>query len=184
MELVAERLVLVNRQLDRVQRALDGLVEQLAETASTDDSDASAEGEPALSKQPSDVAILLSVPGIGLKVVATLLAEGSDAVRRRDYDALRCLCGVAPVTKRSGKSLIVTRRLAADGRLRNAAYHWARTAAQRDPASHNKYQALRARGHGHARALRSVADRLLGVACAMLRDGACFDPHRVSATTG
>ena len=29
VELVAERLVLVNRQLDRGQRALDGLVEQL-----------------------------------------------------------------------------------------------------------------------------------------------------------
>ena len=42
-----------------------------------------------------------------------------------------------------------------------------RTAAQRDPASHNKYRARRARGHGHARALRSVADRLLSVACAM-----------------
>ena len=103
VELVAERLVLVNRQLDRAQRALDGLVEQLAETASADDPDASAAGEPASSKQPSDAAILLSVPGIGLKVVATLLAEGGDAVRRRDYDALRCLCGVAPVTKRSGK---------------------------------------------------------------------------------
>ena len=77
----------------------------------------------------------------------------------------------------------MTRRLAADDRLRNANYHWARTAAQRDPASHNKYQALRARGHGHARTLRSVADRLLDVACAMLRDGACFDPHRVGAAT-
>ena len=33
---------------------------------------------------------------------------------------------------------------------------------------------------GHARALRSVPDRLLNVACAMLRDGACFDPHRVA----
>ena len=116
VELVAERLVLVNRQLDRAQRALDGLVEQLAETASADDPDASAAGEPASSKQPSDVAILLSVPGIGHKVVATLLAEGGDAVRRRDYDALRCLCGVAPVTKRSGKSLIVMRRLASGGR--------------------------------------------------------------------
>ena len=39
-------------------------------------------------------------------------------------------------------------------------------------------QALRARGHGHARTLRSVADRLLNVACAMLRNRACFDPHR------
>ena len=38
-------------------------------------------------------------------------------------------------------------RLAAHDRLRDAAYHWARVAAQRDPVSHDKYQALRARGH-------------------------------------
>ena len=54
---------------------------------------------------------------------------GDNALRRRDYHALRCLCGVAPVTRRSGKSLIVVRRLAAHDRLRDAAYHWARVAA-------------------------------------------------------
>ena len=70
-------------------------------------------------------AILLSVPGIGTKVLATLPAEGRNAVQRRDYEALRCLCGVAPVTRRSGKSLVVTRRLAAHDRLRDAACHWA-----------------------------------------------------------
>ena len=116
-------------------------------------------------------------------MLATLLAEGSDALRRRGHDALRCLCGVAPVTRRLGKSLPVTCRLAAHARLRAAAYHWARVAAQRDSVSHDKYQALRARGHQHARALRSVADRLLNVACAMLRDGTCFDPHRARITT-
>ena len=81
---------------------------------------------------------------------------------------------MAPVTRRAGKSLFVTRRLAAHNRLRDAAFHWARVAAQRDPVSHDKYQALRARGHSHshARALRSVADRLLNVACAMLLDPA------------
>ena len=31
-------------------------------------------------------------------------------------------------------------------------------------------------GHGHARALRSVGDRLLNVACAMLRNGTQFNP--------
>ena len=86
---------------------------------------------------------LLSLPGIGNKVLATLLAAGNDAVRRRDYHALRCLCGVAPVTRRSGKSMIVTRRQAAHDRLRDAAYHWARVAAQRDPVSHDKYRSLR-----------------------------------------
>ena len=128
--------------------------------------------------EPPDAAILLSVPGIGTEVLATLLADGSDAVGRRDYDALRCLCGVAPVT-RSGKSLIVTRRRAAHNRLRDAAYHWAGVAAQRDPVSHGKYRLLRVRGHEHARALRSVADRLLNVACTMLRDGTRFDPKNV-----
>ena len=38
-------------------------------------------------------------------------------MRRRDSDALRCLCGVAPVvTRRSGKRLVVTHRLAAHDR--------------------------------------------------------------------
>ena len=156
---------------------------QLAEAAPAEDPDAHAESEPEPSPPPPDAAILLALPGIGTGVLACLLAEGSDALRRRDYAALRCLCGVAPVTRRSGKSLLVVRRLAAHDRLRDAAYHWARVAAHRDPVSRAKYQALRSRGHGHARSLRSVADRLLNVACAMLRDGTCFDPHRAGNVT-
>ena len=139
VRLVVERLVLVNRQLDDARHHLDRLVRQLAEPASAEGPDVSAEAEPGRSKALPDAAILHSLPGIGTGVLATLLAEGSDAVWRRDYDALRCLCGVAPVTRRSGKSLLVTRRLAAHNRLRVAAYHWARVAAQRDPVSHAKY---------------------------------------------
>ena len=122
------------------------------------------------------------MPGIGTKVLAALAAEGRDAVQRRDDEALRCLCGVASVTRRSGKSLVVTRRLAAHERLRDAACHWARVAAQRDPVSQDKHQALRAprpRTRPHP---ASVADRLLNVACAMLRDAACFDPRGVGIT--
>ena len=106
-----------------------------------------------------------------------LLAEAFDALQRRDYAALRSLTGVAPVTKRSGKSLSVVRRQASHKRLVNAMYHWGRGAIQHDPVSQEKYRALRKRGHGHARALRSVADRLLNVACAMLRTGTLFNPN-------
>src|SRR5215469_15984335 len=74
------------------------------------------------------------------------------------------------------KSCIVTRRLACNPRLQNALYHWARVAVQHDPRSRAKYAALRLRGHGHAPALRSVGDRLLNVACAMLRNGTQFNP--------
>jgi transposase len=117
------------------------------------------------------------MPGIGPIVLATLLAEGSDALRRRDYHALRSLCGVAPVTKRSGKRLVVVMRQACQMRLRNAVYHWARVATQHDAKSRRRYQALRARGHSHAHALRSVGDRLLAVACAMLASGETFRPE-------
>ena len=65
----------------------------------------------------------------------------------------------------------MTRRLAVHNLLRDVVYHWANTAMQNDPVSEAKYRALRDRGHDHHRALRTVADRLLYVACAMLRDG-------------
>jgi transposase len=112
---------------------------------------------------------------VGRIVLATLLAEAFDALQRRDYAALRSLTGVAPVTKRSGKSCIVVRRQACHDRLANATYHWARVAVQHDPRSRAKYAALRSRGHSHGRALRSVADRLLNVACAMLKTGTTFN---------
>ena len=124
MRLLTERLALVNRQLDHARHELKRLVHQLVDAAPADDANASREDESS-SKEPRDAAILLSLPGVGTKVLSTLLAEGSDAVGRRDYDALHCLCGVAPVTRRSGKSMIVTRRQAAHDRLRDAAYHWA-----------------------------------------------------------
>ena len=126
------------------------------------------------------VGILRSVPGIGATVLAVILSEAFDSVRKAELQALRCYFGVAPVTKRSGRTVLVQRRLAANGRLRNAARHWAMAAIQRDKTSRAKYHALRSRGHKHARALRSVADRLLGVACRMIETGQIFDPERLS----
>lgn len=163
----SERLRLVQRQLTDARRQIDRLTQTLSERGDPDS------GQP----RQRDVVILSSLPGVGRIVLATLLAEAYQPLQRRDYQALRCLCGVAPVTRRSGKSKIVVRRLAAHHRLQDALYHWARVAVQRDPLSAAKYAALRARGHGHARALRSVADRLLAVACAMLRNQTLYDPN-------
>jgi hypothetical protein len=60
--------------------------------------------------------------------------------------------------------------------LRNAAFNWGSVAVRHDPLSKAKYEALRARGHGHARAVRSVVDRLLYIACTMLEKRTLFDP--------
>lgn len=175
VEALAERLDLVNRQIAEAETRLDRLTERLANAGADASADAQP-GEPEQAGAQRDVTILRSLPGVGRVVLATLLAEAWEALQRRDYHALRCLCGVAPVTKRSGKSRIVQRRQAAHQRLANAVYHWSRVAVQHDPRSRVKYTALRHRGHGHARALRSVGDRLLAVACAMLESGTTFDP--------
>ena len=105
-----------------------------------------------------------------------MITEAGDPLARRDYAALRTLSGVAPVTKRSGKTCIVVMRYAAHIRLRQAVFHWGRVAIIHDPKSRSRYEALRARGHSFGRALRGVADRLLGVACVLLRRQVLFDP--------
>ena len=165
----AERVRLVNRQLKSVNRRLDALVA---------DFEAQAAGEhpasPGQAVEQRDAAILRSLPGVGRTVLATLLAEANQALQARDYHALRTLCGVAPVTKRSGKSRHVEMRQACSHRLREAVYHWARVATQHDPVSKARYSALRSRGKSHGRALRGVADRLLAVACAMLKSRTPF----------
>ncbi len=169
LEVVFSQLAVVTRQLAKAYREIDRLTAALAQSAPAPDDPPGMQGQ-------RDVEILSSLPGVGRIVLATLLAEAHDPLRRRDYQALRCLSGVAPVTKRSGKSVIVVRRLAAHNRLQDAAYHWASIAIQHDATSKAKYAALRARGHCHARALRSVADRLLAVACAMLENQTLFAP--------
>ncbi len=168
---VSERVRLVNRQLKEVTRRLDALVDQLA---------TAPEAEPGQPIEQRDAAILRSLPGVGRIVLATLLAEAHQAIQARDYHAIRTLTGVAPVTKRSGKSCRVEMRQACSHRLRTAVYHWARVATQLDPRSKARYAALRSRGCSHGRALRGVADRLLAVACAMLQTRTSYDPLKPS----
>jgi transposase len=174
---VAVRLTVVNRQIKQANRQLDALCARLAGSEPAGSEPAgSGETEPGQNHEQRDVTILRSLPGVGRIVLATLLAEAWQPLRQRDYHALRSLCGVAPVTRRSGKRCVVVMRQACHMRLRGAVYHWARTAIQHDPRSRTRYAELRKRGHSHGRALRTVGDRLLGVACAMLETGTRFDP--------
>jgi transposase len=178
------RIRLTHQQIKQAHRRLDDLTAQLGAQPEL------PRGQPSLGSEPQaqpgqprqrDAEILASLPGVGRIVLATLLAEAFEPLQRRDYAALRSLAGVAPVTKRSGKSCIVVRRQACHDRLANALYHWARVATQHDPTSRAKYAALRSRGHTHGRAIRSVGDRLLNVACSMLKAGTLFDPLKASA---
>src|SRR5262244_2333011 len=135
--------------------------------------------EPGDGEGPSDVALVLSLPGVGRKITAWLFAEAAQPIAERDYQMLRTHGGVAPVTKQSGKRRMVVMRRGCNPRLRNALYHMARVAMQRDAHFNSVYAALRAKGQRHGQAIRSIGNRLLRILMAMLRHRTCYDASRI-----
>jgi transposase len=160
------RLRLLRQQRTQIATRLRKL---LAELAFHDP----AEGQV---KEHRDAAVLLSLPGVGRAVAATMLSEASQALADRDYHGLRCYAGTAPITRQSGKKTVVLMRYSCNERLRNALYHWSRVSIIRDPRSRTNYAQLRAKGHSHGRALRGIADRWLRVLIAMLKSRTLYDP--------
>lgn len=163
------QLTLVHQQRVTAEREIDRRLEQLAAAETT-------EPEP---REHRDVEILRSLPGVGRMVTATMLTDATGPLAERDYPTLRAHAGTAPVTKRSGKrACFVQMRYACKQRLRTAVYHWSRVSIQHDAPTRTYYDALRTRGHSHARALRSVADRWLRILVAMLKTGSLYDVTR------
>jgi transposase len=161
IELTADQRRQAERRLEELLAALD------------------AQGTPSGDqREHSDVAIVRSMPGIGTRVAARMLAEASQPLADRAYHVLRAWSGVAPVTKKRGRRrrAMVVMRDACNGRLRDAMYHWARTAAQTDASTKAYYIQVRARGHSDGRTLRSVADRSLRILITLLERGQLFDP--------
>jgi transposase len=165
--LLLPRLRLVSDQRLSCGRQIDALLARLGETGTP----------PGPSGAPNDVRILRSLVGVGSRVSATMFAEAAQLLADRDYHALRAHCGIAPVTRQSGKRKQVVMRHACNSRLRGAVYHWAFISIQHDEDSAATYAEYRGRGHTHGRALRGVADRLLRTLVAMLRSRTLYDPQ-------
>jgi transposase len=167
--LLLPRLRMAHEQRRRCRRRLEALLDELAPV----------DGQGSVH---SDVEVLRSLPGVGTKVAATLIAEVAGPLRDRDYHSLRAQAGTAPVTrssgKRSGARAPVSMRRACNPRVREAVYHWSRVSVQTDQRSRAYYRELRGRGHSHGRALRSVGDRWLRILASMLMHGSLYDPSR------
>jgi len=162
--MLVPRLHLLTQQLAQCQTQIQKLLDELG-----------SEDQPEQTSEHRDVPILRSLPGAGRYVVATMLAEAFWALQQRDYRLLRAVCAAAPVTEQSGRSRFVHMRYACNRRLRNAVHHWAWNASLVDPHFARLYKGMRGRGLTHARALRGVADRLLNVTVAVLRNGTRYD---------
>jgi len=173
VRMLLPRLRLLKQQQELTARRIQAMLDQLC-AAPPEES----------GREHRDAEILLSLPGIGPVVAATMLAEASHPLRERDYQGLRHYAGAAPVTRRSGKKQGIVMRYACNGQLRNALYHWSRTSLQKEPRAKQHYAELRHRGHSHGRALRGLADRNLAMLIAMLKSGSLYDATKRSGATG
>jgi Transposase/Transposase IS116/IS110/IS902 family len=109
-----------------------------------------------------------SLPGAGPKIAPRLLSEIGDDRQRfgADPQALQCLAGSAPVTKRSGKRRQfwhVHQRRACDKHLRHALHLFADQSLSRCVWAELYYQHHRQKNHSHANALRRLAHRWLKI---------------------
>lgn len=185
LKLLSQRIRLTRQQISECEDQLDACLARVGQAMAparpgAAEPDGGQEGEELGRKdEPNDVTILMSLPGVGRIVAATLLAEASRPLRERDYQTLRAQSGLAPVTRRSGKCIAVSMRRGCNQRLRRVVYFVGMVASQFDANWQLRYQALRAKGHSHGRACRTVADSLMRVAVAMLRSRTCYQPEHI-----
>jgi transposase len=130
---------------------------------------ASFEGHP-------DAEILCSLPGLGSVLGARVLAEfGDDPTRYKDARSRRCYAGTAPITRASGTRTVVLARTARNRRMAQACYLWAFSALRPSPGARAFYDRQRAKGKTHHQALRTLANRLVGVLHGCLISGQRYD---------
>jgi len=126
--------------------------------------------------QHPDAKIIRSLPGLGMTLGARVLAEfGDDPERYGDAKSRKNYAGTSPITRASGKSRVVLARYARNRRLADACYLWAFAALNASPGARAFYDQHRAAGDTHHRALRAVANRLVGILHGCLRHGVPYD---------
>lgn len=129
-------------------------------------------------EQHPDAKIIRSLPGLGMTLGARVLAEfGDDPNRFDDAKSRKNYAGTSPITRASGKSHVVLARYARNRRLADACYLWAFAALSTSPGARAFYDERRARGDTHSRALRALANRLVGILHGCLRHQTPYDEH-------
>ena len=123
-----------------------------------------------------------SLPGAGPKIAPRLLSEIGDDRQRfgAEAQALQCLGGTAPVTKRSGKGRKywhVHQRWACDKHLRHAIYLFAEQSLSRCVWADIYYQHHRQKNQSHANAIRRLGHRWLKIIYKMWMDRTPYDPE-------
>jgi transposase len=129
-------------------------------------------------EQHPDAKIIRSLPGLGMTLGARVLGEfGDDPNRYVDAKSRKNYSGMSPITRASGKHHVVLARYARNKRLSDACYLWAFATLNASPGARAFYDQHRSRGATHNRALRALANRLVGILHGCLRHHTLYDEH-------
>ena len=111
-----------------------------------------------------DAKIIRSLPGIGMILGARVLGEfGDDRTRFPTAKSRKNYAGSAPITKASGRSLVVLARHARNRRLADALQQWSFCSLTQSAGARRYYDQLRGRDKTHQQALRQLANRWVGI---------------------
>jgi transposase len=129
-------------------------------------------------EQHPDAEVIRSLPGLGMILGARVLAElGDDPNRYADAKSRKNYAGTSPITRASGTRHVVLARYARNRRLADACERWAFSAISSSPGARAFYDQRRTAGDTHHRALRALANRLVGILHGCLTHHSTYDEH-------
>ena len=126
------------------------------------------------------LALLQSVPGVGLVTALTLLAELPELGSLSEKH-VAALVGVAPMNRDSGRKRGKRRTIGGRSSVRKVLYMAALTAAKRNPVIQAFYERLRAAGKPAKVALTACMRKLLTILNAIAKTGRGWEPRPIAA---
>jgi len=145
----------------------------LSQTIEQLDEEIAAETE----KHP-DRKIFRALPGAGDVLVPRLIAAlGTDRDRYQSAEEIQCQCGIAPVTRQSGKTRHVSRRYACSKFLKQTFHEFADHARKWSRWSAAYYQQKREAGCKHNAAVRALAFKWIRIIYRLWKTYAIYDEN-------
>jgi transposase len=123
---------------------------------------------------------LTSIPGVGPVLAAAILGEIGDIRRFKNGSALVAYAGIDPIVYQTGEFRARSTRISKRGSryLRRAVWQAAQGAARHDPVLKEVYERKRLAGKHHTVAVGAVANKLVHIIYAVLRDNQPYVPIR------
>ena len=126
-----------------------------------------------------DASIFASFPGAGEQLAPRLAAAfGTNRDRYAVAGDVSKRSGIAPVLRRSGKSVVVQMRWACPKFLRQTFHEFARLSIGQSVWARAFYEHQRKRGHAHHEAIRTLAYRWIRVLYACWKNRTPYDEHK------